>query len=179
MSVDKLKEWIAVFGLGGIVGTVITLIVKAIIERKSEEFRHHWQEERETKNKRESTDRATYNQRLTILVREHLATFIRSGRWHSDDDDLRQLVMSLGQGSYEHFLDPKVNEAWKTLVSKSVELAARRLTTGIGEAEILEYNRLRQEWEDAAKRSFGPLPESPGVLSPRRMPRIPKPGSKP
>ena len=169
MNVDEIKEWIAVFGLGGVAGTLATLVVKAILERKSEDYKHSWQEKREAKGKRVETDRATYSQRLTILVRENLAAYIRSGRWFTDEDDLKRLVLSLSRGAHEHFLDPEVNRAWLALVSKSVELAARRLTTGIQELEIREYNRIRNEWEDAAKRSFGPLPATPS-LTPRREP---------
>jgi hypothetical protein len=170
MNIEQMKDWITILGLGGVVGTVITLIVKAILERKSQEYRHDWQQRRERHEKRVETDRATYNQRLTILVRENLAAFVRSGKWFSDEADLRRLILSLGQGTHEHFLDPHVNRLWEALVAKSAELAAKRLAIGISELEVREYNRVRNDWEDAAKRSFGPLPATP-ALSPRTAPR--------
>ena len=170
MDLEKLRGWITILGLGGMVGTVLALIVKAVIERKSWEFKQHWQEEQELRKRRVDTDRATYNQRLTILVREHLAAFVRSGDWPTDEEDLRNLLLSLAQGTYEHFLDPAVNRAWETLVSKSVELAIRRLAGAFSEPDIWEYNHVRTEWEDACKRSFGPLPATPGALTPRHTP---------
>jgi len=164
MTFDTLKAWAALLGLGGIVGTLVALIAKAIIERKTQDHEHRWQEEKERRDRIQETDRATYNQRLTVLVREHLAAYIRSGDWPSNEEDLRRLLAGLSQRTYEHFLDPSVNQAWEVLVAKSVELAERRLSHGIRESEVWEYNQLRTEWEDACKRSFGPLPATPPLV---------------
>ena len=48
----------------------------------------------------------------------------------------RRLLLSLDQGSYEHFLDPTVNRAWKAFVSTSVQLATRRLSGRFRERDI-------------------------------------------
>ena len=42
-------------------------------------------------------------------------------------------------------------------MKRSVELASQRLPREISESDIREYNRLRTDWEDACKGSFGPL----------------------
>ncbi len=167
MNVDDLQNWIAILGLGGMASTVMALIAKAVIERKSEQYRQRLAEEKERRERRQETDRATYNQRLTILVREHLAAFVRSGEWPTDGDDLRRLLRGLRQRTYEHFLDPEVNRAWELLVATSVELATRRLEDRIGERDVAEFNRIRTEWEDACKASFGPLPATPDLPTPR------------
>jgi len=170
MTFETFREWIPVLGLSGIIGTVVTLVVKAILERKSQKHEHQWQEEIELRRRTQDTDRATYNQRVTILVREHLAAFIRGGRWPTDEADLRRLLASLGQRTYEHFLDPAVNQRWEILVRKSVELASHRLSDGITELDIRDYNRLWADWEDDCKRSFGPLPPTPEDIVLRRNP---------
>jgi len=171
MTFDTFKEWVALLGLGGIVGTLVALIAKAVLERKTQDHEHRWQEEKERRDRIQETDRATYNQRLTVLVREHLAAYIRSGDWPNSEEDLRRLLAGLSQRTYEHFLDPTVNQAWEILVARSLELAARRLSHRIREADIWEYNQLRTEWEDACKRSFGPLPPTPSLVLRRQDPR--------
>ena len=171
MKFETFREWIPVLGLSGMVGTVVALVVNAILERKSQNHERQWQEEKELRDRIQDTDRATYNQRLTILVREHLAAFIRTGRWPTDEEDLRRLIASLSQRAYEHFLDPAVNQGWEILVGKSVEFASHRLSNRITELEIREYNRLRIEWEDHCKRSFGPLPPTPEDVVLRHDPR--------
>ncbi len=171
MTFETLREWIPALGLGGMAGTVVALVVNAILERKSQNHEHRWQEEKELRDRTQDTDRATYNHRLTILVREHLAAFIRAGRWPTDEEDLRRLLASLSQRTYEHFLDPAVNQGWETLVRKSVAFASRRLSNRIAESDVREYNRLRTEWEDACKRSFGPLPPTPEDVVPRQHSR--------
>ena len=171
MTFDTIRQWITVLGLSGLVGTVVALVVKATLERKSLAQEHRWQEEKERRDRIQDTDRATYNRRLTILVREYLAGYIRSGQWPADEDDLRRLLASLRLRTYEHFLDPAVNRRWETLVRKSVELASHRLSNEIRESDIREYNRLRTEWEDACKQSFGPLPATPEEIVPRQGPR--------
>jgi hypothetical protein len=164
LKFEILKQWITLLGLGGVVGTVVALLVKAVLERRTQDHEHQWQEERERRDRTQDTDRATYNHRLTILVREHLAAFIRTGRWPTDEEDLRHLLASLSQQTYEHFLDPAVNQGWVELVATSVELARRRLSSEIEESDIYDYNQLRTDWEDACKRSFGPLPDTPEEL---------------
>ena len=171
MAFEKLREWIPVLGMSGMAGTVVALVVNAILERKSQNQKRRWQEAKELRDRIQETDRATYSQRLTILVREHLAAFIRTGRWPTDEEDLRRLIASLSQRTYEHFLDPAVNQKWETLVRKSVEFASHRLSNQITESQIREYNRLRIEWEDACKRSFGPLPPTPEDVVLRQAPR--------
>jgi len=170
VTFEVLRDWFAFLGLGGMVGTLAALIVKAIIERKSRDHEHRWQDARELRDRAQDTDRATYNQRLTILVREHLVEFVRSGEWPTHEEDLLRLLASLRQRTYEHFLDPKVNQKWETLVARSVELAWRRFSNRISESEIRQYNQLRTDWEDACKRSFGPLPPAPGPFMPRHDP---------
>lgn len=157
MTLEVVRDWVALLGLGGLIGTVVTLIVKAIIERKSQDHEHRWQEDKERRDRTQDTDRATYNQPLTIQVREPLAAFIRTGEWRADEGDLGRLLDSLGQRTYEHFLDPVVNQLWERLVAKSVEMASLRLSHRIRESDIREYGRLWTEWQDACKRSFGPL----------------------
>ena len=171
MQFEEVKQWATVLGIGGIVGSILTLWVKAALENRTEERRKRREDESKTRDNRIDTDRATYNQRITILIRSNLAAYIRSGKWYSDEEDLKRLVASLAQGTYEHFLDPAVNDLWMGLIRKSVQLANKRMVTGLAEADIREYNRIRREWEDSAKRSFGPLPETPGFPVPRHTPR--------
>jgi hypothetical protein len=167
MTFETIRQWITLLGLSGMVGTVLALGVKAVLERTSRDHEHQWLEEKDRRGRTQETDRATYNQRLTIQVRDQLAEFIRTGEWPAGEEDLRRPLASLSQRTYEHFLDPVVNRGWETLVKRSVELASRRLPCQIAESDICEYNRLRTEWEDACKRSFGPLLGPPEVVAPR------------
>src|SRR5437667_9364689 len=107
-----------------------------------------------------------YGRRLTTLVQSYLATYIRAGKWWTDEADLERLVLSLEQGAYEDFLDPEVNDAWVMLVAITTRLARKRRAGTIAPEDIGEYNEIHRAWEDAAKRSFGPLPE-PVELVPR------------
>src|SRR5215813_5173224 len=127
MQSEVFKDWMTVLGFGGIVGTVIALLLKAVFDRKSQESEHRWQDERALRSRTQDTDRATYNQTLTILAREHLARFIRTGEWAMENGDLRQVLAGFSQRTYEHFLDPVVNQAWEHLVAMTVRLATRRL----------------------------------------------------
>ena len=170
MNIPTLQDWSAFLGLTGVVGTVLALFVRAVIDRKSVDHEHQWLDEKERRDRSQDTDRATYHQRLTVLVREPLAEFIRTGEWTSDEADLMRTLTALRQRTYEHFLDPEVNQAWERLVRKSLALAARRLMLRIEEAEIRDYNRIRAEWDDACKRSFGPFTMKPEE-SPRAGPR--------
>ena len=107
-----------------------------------------------------------YGRRLTTLVQLNLATFIRSGKWWTDEEDLRRLVLSLEQGTYENFVDPAVSATWVKLVATTIVLARKRLAGTITPEDIQEYNEIHRAWEDAAKRSFGPLPET-AEIAPR------------
>ena len=168
MPFEMFKDWMTLLGLSGVVGAVFVLIVKAVIDRTAQNREHRWQDERLLRDRALDTDRGTYNQPITIVVREHLAEYIRTGAWSSEDEELRKLLAGLSQRTYEHFLDPVVNKLWENLVRKSVEFALHRRVGRISEVEIREYNRLRTEWEDACKRSFGPLPALPDELGPRQ-----------
>lgn len=161
------KDWMTLLGLSGVVGTVLVLIVRAVVDRKLQNNEHRWQDERLLRDRALDTDRATYNQPITILVRVHLAAYIRTGEWSAEDEEVRKLLAGLSLRTYEHFLDPVVNRLWEDLVRKSVEFASLRMVGRIGATEIREYNRLRTEWEDACKRSFGPLPALPEEFTPR------------
>ena len=166
------REWIGLLAGGGVIGSILTLVFRSMLAEKREEKRRLRQDERETRDKRIETDRATYQQRITVLVFANLAAYIRAGKWFTDEDDLRRLVASLAQGTYEHFLDPVVDSTWCDLVRLSVELANRRASRGqLDASEIRDYNTVRQRWEDAAKRSFGPLPPTTEIPIPRRTPR--------
>jgi hypothetical protein len=98
-----------------------------------------------------------------------LAAYVRSGgRWWSSEADLRDLILSLDSGTCGHFMDPAVEVAWVHLVETTVELAKKRLAGCISYSDVQTYNAVRHAWEDAAKRSFGPLQEIPGLCHPRR-----------
>lgn len=158
-------EWGTVIGwIGGVASTAIILVLKAHLETRKEERRSRRATSLDDRQRRIETDRAIYRRRLTTLVRTNLATYIRSGRWRTDENDL---VRSLARGGYEDFLDPEVNARWVRLIARTVELARKRRDETIAPVEIEEYNELHRAWEDAAKRSFGPLPETAEV-TPRR-----------
>ena len=97
MAFETIRQWITVLGLSGVVGTVLALGVKAVLERKSQDHEHQWQDEKDRRGRSQDTDRDTYNQRLTIQVREDLTKFIRTGEWPAGEEDLRRLLSSLGQ----------------------------------------------------------------------------------
>ena len=155
--------WIA-----GVASTSITLVLKSHLEACKEERRARRDSGREVRDNRVAADRATYNDRITILIRCHLATYVRSGgRWWSDDHDLQSLVLGIERGTYEHFLDPQVEACWVTLVEKTVALAKARREGSIATEDIEEYNDIRNAWETAAKLSFGPFPETSDLCRPR------------
>ena len=167
MKLDWLGDWITLLGLSGVLGTLVAMMARAIIDRRSQNHEHRWQDERELRDRTQETDRATYNQPLTILVRVHLAAFVCTGEWTLEEEVLGRLLTSLRQRTYEHILDADVNAVWVKFVMRSLDLASRRLTVPIRESEIRSFIELRTEWEDACKRSFGPLPSTPVEL-PRR-----------
>ena len=162
MNSATLLGWV-----GGVLSTAIVLLLKALIEKRKEERRARRAIENQDRDKRSESDRLTYRQRVTVLIRVHLATYIRSGRWWSDEQDLRGLLGSLGNGTYEHFVDESVDAPYMKLVECSIELAKKRLDDRIDEQDIQRYNEIRQQWERAAKLSFGPLPETPDLAQPR------------
>jgi hypothetical protein len=144
------------------------LLLKAWLRDWTEERKARREESREDREKRVQTDRTTYNRRLAILIRCHLATYVRSGKWFTDDRDLRKLLTDLENGTRERFLDRDVDVLWQALIDRSVLLARKRTTNRITPGDIQEYNGVRDAWEDGAKRSFGPLPETPSLTAPRR-----------
>jgi hypothetical protein len=156
--------------LGGMASTAVILMLRAYLEGRRDERRMKRATRLDEAQRRIETDRATYRRRLTTLVQASLATYIRSGRWRTDDDDLDRLLMSLEQGAYEDFVDPEVNAAWTRLIAKTLLLVRRRRARTITPEDVAEYNELHRTWEDAAKRSFGPLPEP--VELPTRRPRV-------
>ncbi len=145
-------------------GALIAVYLKDWIEQRRD-LRH---DRREGRSMRRRTDRSTYNRRPTRLVRCHLASYIRGGRWHSSDADLRRLVSDLGNGNGVRFLDQRVDERWRMLVRKSVILVRKRLEGTISELDIKVYNVMHQEWEYAAKEAFGPIRDQSERLRPRR-----------
>src|SRR5512145_1046945 len=104
MPFEMFKDWMTLLGLSGVVGAVFVLIVKAVIDRTAQNREHRWQDERLLRDRALDTDRGTYNQPITIVVREHLAEYILTGVWFSEDEELRKLLAGLSQRTYEHFL---------------------------------------------------------------------------
>jgi hypothetical protein len=153
--------------LGGIVSTAVVLILKSHLEARKDERRNRRAQGLVDAQRRIETDRAIYRRRLTTIVHSHLATYVRSGRWWSDDADLDQLLTGLEQGTYDDFVDPVVQAAWAQLIAKTVELARKRRAGSLKPQHIREYNVAHRAWLDAAQLSFGPLPEVP-ELEPRR-----------
>lgn len=161
-------QWGTLVGwIGGVLSTVIVLLVKASIEKRKEDRTAKRAFENRDQDKRSDQDRLTYNHRITVLIRIHLATYIRSGKWWSDEEDLRRLVASLENDTNEHFIDETVDSLWETLVGVTIELARKRLDGRIEEQDVQRYNKIRRDWENAAKLSFGPLPETPDLGQPR------------
>lgn len=144
--------------------TALMLILKAHLEARKEDRVVQRATSLERSRRHVETDRAVYSHRLTTLVRLQLATYVRTGKWWSDVEDLERLLASLEQGAYEDFIDPEVNALWIRLVAKTIDLARKRRTRLIAPWDVRLYNRVHRAWEDAAKRSFGPLPETPEMV---------------
>ncbi len=138
-------------GIGAAIGSVVTLLLKDHLARRSERRRRQVE-----------TDRATYQARMTRLIGANLCAFIRSDRCREGErEDLAELIQELSDGAHrEGFLDPKVQAAWLLLVKKSAECGWRRLAGVITEQEIADYTQIWEAWQAAARESFGPLPES-------------------
>lgn len=150
MKLD-LTALLSAFGIGTMVGSVVTLLVKDRLSRQAERRR-----------RRIETDRATYQERMTRLIAANLCALIRSNRYRDGErEELAELVQNLSDGTHQRrFLDPKVQEAWATLVHKSAEYGWRRLAGVITESDIADYTRSWETWQTAAKESFGPLQEN-------------------
>jgi hypothetical protein len=141
---------LSAFGVGAIVGSILTLLVKDALDRRSERRRQ-----------RIETDRATYGARMTRLIDESLCAFIRSDRYRECDlPAITELVSNLMDGSHRRlFRDPRVQEAWALLVARTAECGCMRISGVITEFDIVGYTRIREDWLHAARESFGPLPE--------------------
>jgi hypothetical protein len=162
MDWGALLAWI-----GAVASAVIILLLKAHLGARHEERQTNRTTQLDDRRRRIETDRDLYASRLTTLVRSNLATYIRSGAWWTDDADRERLLLGLEQGAYEDFVDPEVNAAWVRLLRRTLLLAKRRGAGTITPRDVEEYNVVLRAWEDAAKRSFGPLPD-PEDLTPRR-----------
>ena len=143
---DVFIAILTAFGLGNITGSIAT----HFLSRRAEEQR-----------RRVETDRATYERRTTVLITTTLAAFIRSNRFReSDREALAELVQNLGAGQHrQDFLDPRVRKAWGRLLDQSAGCGWKRLAGTITEMEIAVYVRAHEAFDNAARRSFGPLPE--------------------
>jgi len=152
-------DWATAIGwIGGVAATAIILILKEHLEARKEDRGVRRTTKLEDRQRRIETDRAIYGRQLTLLTKSELPAFIRSGRGRAK---VESVVQSLELGAYEDFVDPDVNTAWVRLIAKTVLLARKRRAGTLTADEIQEYNELYREWEDAAKRSFGPIPEAP------------------
>jgi hypothetical protein len=141
---------LSAFGVGTMVGSVVTLLVKDHLIRKAERRRQ-----------RIETDRATYQERMTRLIAANLCAFIRSNRYREcERQGIAELIQNLSDGEHQQcFLDEKTQAAWTRLVKLSAECGWRRFTNVITEQDIAEYTRAWEEWLIAARDAFGPLPE--------------------
>jgi hypothetical protein len=138
------------FGGGGVVGSLLTLLLKDHLARRAER-----------RKRAIATDRAIYQERMTRLIVANLSAFIRSNRYRAGErEDLAVLIQELANGAHRRrFLDPKVREAWIHLVRKSVECGRLRLTATITERDVAEYATIWEQFMNAARIAFGPVPE--------------------
>lgn len=151
------------FGVGTVVGSVVTLLLKHYLIRRSND-----------RTRRIETDRATYQQRMTRLIAANLCALIRSNRCRDGErEELADLIQELSDGAHrELFLDPKVQAAWVHLVEKTARCGWLRLGDVVTELDIAEYTQAWEAWLRAARESFGPLPESdPPLLRGTRVAR--------
>lgn len=154
----------AVFGLGATlatsaVGTLVAIYLKDWLDER----RYDREERREYRQNHMTVDRDTYANRGTVLVRVNLVSFVSRGFWPAGDEDLGRLLQNLDHGNHEHFLDAATEAAWMKFILKSVVLARRRREGELTATELNGFHYLRSVFEDAAKRSFGPLPKSDPV----------------
>jgi len=156
--------------LPGLAGMLATSIVGALfayyLKDWLDERRYRRKERREYKKNHMNTDRDAYAHRSTVLARVNLVGYIGRGIWPAGPEDLQRLLQNLDHGNHEHFLDETVDSAWKKFLQKSVVLARQRASGPLSSAELESFHRIRADFEDAAKRSFGPLPKSEPVVLP-------------
>lgn len=138
---------ISAFGVGNLTGALL---------------RDHLTRRADLRKRRMETDRATYDDRVTRLVRGNLGSFIRSNRCRNGDlESLTELVGELTNGAHrKRFLDKEVQTAWALLVDKSVECGRLRLDGTIAEQQIATYVKVWERFINAAKASFGPVTEA-------------------
>jgi hypothetical protein len=106
-----------------------------------------------------NTDRDAYAHRGTVLVRVNLVGYIGRGAWPAGPEDLGRLLQNLEHGNHERFLDRVVQAAWIKFIQKSVVLARQRAAGPLSSTDLESFYRIRTDFEEAAKRSFGPLPK--------------------
>jgi hypothetical protein len=148
---SDITKILSAFAGGTAFGSVVTLLLKHHLIRRSERRRRQIE-----------TDRATYQERMTRLIAANLCALIRSNRYREGErEELAELVQELSDGAHqERFLDPTVHAAWVRLVKKSAECGWRRLTDVVTEQDIADYTQAWEAWLIAARESFGPLPEN-------------------
>lgn len=134
------------FGIGNVTGAVTVHFLKrraGVLKRRA------------------ATDQATYRNRSTVLISTTLAAYIRSNRCRDGERaELEELIQDLSEREHRNnFLCPQARRAWTRFLEKSAECGWKRLSGTITEPDIDGYSKARQEWEHAARRSFGPLPE--------------------
>jgi len=145
---ESLGLLLSAFGAGNISGAVVThLLNRRAGDRK----------------RRIETDKAMYSRRSTVLISTTLAALIRTERCRDHDREaLAEVIQNLEAGEHRNdFLDPSVRRAWRKFLSKSAECGWKRLAGTITDPEVCAYNLARDEWEHAARKSFGPLPDRP------------------
>lgn len=159
MEIASLLGWVSALGT-----TVVGALLAYYLKDWLDERRERRAERREYRHNHRATDRDTYAHRGVVLLRVNLAAWIGRGWWAAGPDDLDRLLENLEHGNHDHFLDAVVEAAWVKFVQKSLVLARRRRGGALSELELESYHRIRCEFEDAAKRSFGPLPASEPVV---------------
>lgn len=139
------------FGIGGILGSVITLLLKDRLSRQADR-----------RKRRMETDRATYDERITRLVVANLCAFIRSNRYRDGErESLANLIDELATGAHQQrFLDKDVQAVWVQLLKKSLECGRLRLSGAITERSITGYITIWERFVVASRESFGPITET-------------------
>ncbi len=152
------------FGLGAkLATTVVSVLFAFYLKDWLDERRDRRKERREYKLNHMNTDRDAYAHRGTVLVRVNLVGYIGRGGWAAGIEDLERLLQNLDHGNHEHFLDSSVEAAWIKFVQKSVVLARQRRSGPLSPADLSSFHHIRTDFEEAAKRSFGPLPKAEPV----------------
>ena len=142
------------FGVGTIVGSLSTLLLK-----------HHLVRWSKRQDQQVKTDRATFGERLPSLIATNVFAFIHANRYRPGErEELAAIIQGLADGVHRvQFIDPRVQAAWAHLLDLTVECGNRRLSDEITRQEITEYTRACDAWLAAVKESFGPVivPEQP------------------